>query len=396
MYPTPAQEQVMVTHCDHARKVWNLALEQHEMVRPSTFGCYADHKLWTRQLTELRKAVPWLADGSSWVQQDALRDLQQAFRNWWTNPAHFGPPKWRSLHKGNQGFVIRRGRIQRLNRKWAEVTVPKAGRVRFRWTRPIDEHGRARVTLDRSGRWHVSFSSPQTPVEREQTGATVGIDRGVIDSIATSDGLLSSPAGLTTKELRRKKRLQRKLARQVKDSKHREVTKRAIAKLAARETDRRKDWVEKISTDLVRDYDLIAFEDLKVRNMMASASGTIDMPGSKVAQKRGLNRGIAAQGWTMLLQRTEAKASASSGCQVVTVPARHTSQRCSACGHVDPSNRHGKWFMCSECDHAGDADVNAATNIRDIAAGLAVDGRGRTAQSRPPSEASTSAVAART
>ncbi len=390
MYPTPAQEQVLSMHCDHARFVWNLALEQTEMVRPSTFGCYADQGLWDRQLAEARKVFPWLAEGSSSVQQAALRDLRQAFRNWWSRPDHFGHPTWRSHRKGHNGFAVRDVRWRKLNRKWAEIVIPKAGRVRFRLSRPVGDHGHARVTLDRSGRWHVSFSSAQTPVEREPTGAAVGVDRGVTDTIATSDGLLDSCRGLNQQEVRRKKRLQRRLARQVMGSNRREVTKAAIAKLAAREADRRKDWVEQSSTALVRDYDLIAFEALNVRNMMATASGTVDEPGANVAQKRGLNRAIAAQGWGMLRDRTRAKAEAS-GVTFVEIPAAYTSQRCSCCGEI--GDRAGKVFRCVSCDIVTDADVNAARNIRDSGAGLVLSGRGGDGAIRPPGEASTSGQA---
>lgn len=213
----------------------------------------------------------------------------------------------------------------------------------------------------------------------------MGIDRGITHSVATSDGVLDSCPGLKPQEVARKKRLQRKMERQVKGSNRREVTRRAIAKLAARETDRRKDWIEKTSTQLVRDYDLIVFEDLKVRQMMRSAKGTIDAPGRRVAQKRGLNRGIAAQGWTMLRTRTEQKAAASADCEVVAVPAPFTSQRCSCCGEI--GERRGKVFICRPCRRTVDADVNAAENIK--AAGLAVSGRGGIGAIRPPDEAST-------
>jgi transposase len=382
LYPTPAQEQVMRMHCDHARFVWNLALEQNEHARK--LGRYADQKAWDRQLAEARRGT-WLGDGSSSVQQAALRDLRQAFRNWWSNPGHFGAPSWRSVKAGSQGFVVRDVRVSKLNRKWAELIVPKAGRVRFRLSRPLGEHGHARVTLDRSGRWHVSFSAPQPAVERVATGAVVGVDRGVTDSVALSDGRLLRCPGLNEKERARKRRLQRKMARQIVGSNRREVTHRAIAKLAAREADRRKDWVEKTSTQLVRDYDLIVFEDLKVAQMMRSARGTIDAPGTNVAQKRGLNRGIAAQGWSMLRTRTEQKVAASVSCDTVGVHPHGTSQRCSCCGKI--GDRRGKVFICRPCQRTVDADVNAAENIR--AAGLAVLGRGGNGAIGPPDEAST-------
>lgn len=381
LYPTSAQEQTMRMHCDHARFVWNLALEQNQHAR--VLGQYADQKAWDRHLAEARQHT-WLGEGSSVVQQQALRDLRQAFANWWSNPGHFGCPTWRSARKGNQGFRVVTLEVRALSRKWGEVRVPKAGWVRFRLSRPLGEHKSARVTLDRSGRWHVSFPAPQPAIERESTGAVVGVDRGVTDSLALSDGRLLSAPVASKSEVARRRRLQRKLARQKKGSNRREVTRRAIAKLAARDADRRKDWIEKTSTMLVREHDVIAFEALRVRNMMRSASGTVEAPGRNVAQKRGLNRAIAAQSWSMLAERTRQKADAS-GVVYLEVPAAFTSQRCSCCGQL--GQRTGKRFTCLPCDRTADADVNAAENI--LAAGLAVTGRGGTAQSRPPCEAST-------
>jgi IS605 OrfB family transposase len=253
-----------------------------------------------------------------------------------------------------------------LNVKWAELAIPKAGRVQFRLTRPLPaEHGMARVTLDPSGRWHVSFAAPQAAVERqEETNTVVGVDLGVVATVTTSDGDRLHCPGLRPTEQVRLRLLQRRMSRQRKGSNRRARTKRAIASLRAREADRRKDWVERTSTWLVRTYDVVVFEDLKVRSMMASASGTVEEPGVNVAQKRALNRSIAQQGWAMLSRRTEEKAAAS-GVAFVRVDPRHTSQTCSACGLIDPASRRSQAaFRCVGCGFEANADVNGALNIR--------------------------------
>ncbi|WP_298403707.1 transposase, partial [Ferrimicrobium sp.] len=130
----------------------------------------------------------------------------------------------------------------------------------------------------------------------EPTGEIVGIDMGVAHTATLSTGeFLDTPELLSKGEQRRKRRLQRKLARQVKGSNRRNQPKLAIAKLSAKESDRRKDWIEKTTTELVRNYDLIVLEDLKVKNMTRSAKGTVESPGKNVAQKSGLNRSILEQ-----------------------------------------------------------------------------------------------------
>ncbi len=167
-------------------------------------------------------------------------------------------------------------------------------------------------------------------------------------------------------------RLQRKLARAQRGSNRRGKVKTAIAKLKARETDRRKDWVEKTSTRLAQEFDVIGVEDLKITNMTRSAKGTVEVPGRGVRQKAGLNRGILANGWGLLVTRLEQKASG----RVVKVDPRLTSQRCSVCGIVDREARESQAaFRCRSCGFACNADVNAALNIRH-AAGHAVAARG--------------------
>lgn len=372
--PTPKQASLLVRHCADARYVWNLALEQANLYRtgqPTPNGAQR-----MRQLADARQDS-WLGEGSSSVQQAALRDFDQALRNWWTGSHR--RPTWRrkDLH---EGFCIRDVNVRKLNRRWAEVTVPKAGRVQFRLSRSLPAHGSARVTMDRVGRWHVSFTAPQAPVERSETGMAVGLDRGIAVTAAASDGRVFQCPTPTSGERARRARLQRRLARQQKGSNRRARTRLAIAKLTTRHADRRKDWVEKTSTTLVHEGDVIVLEDLRVRNMMRSATGTVEAPGVNVAQKRGLNRSISEHAWSMLARRITDKAEASD-VDVVLVPAPGTSQTCSKCGYRHADNRRSQAeFRCGSCGYEDNADLNAAVNIR--AAGLAVLARGGADSSR--------------
>jgi putative transposase len=143
-----------------------------------------------------------------------------------------------------------------------------------------------------------------------------------------------------------------------------------IARLLAREMDRRKDWAEKASTDIARRFDVIRVEDLKIGNMTRSARGTADTPGRNVRQKAGLNREILRSGWGLLVRRLEEKAPG----RVEKINPHYTSQRCSACRHVHAKSRESQArFACTACGFTLNADVNAARNI---AAGHAVNARG--------------------
>ena len=295
------------------------------------------------------------------------------------NPA--GRPSWRKAGR-HEGFRIvgrdRQWDVRRVSRKVGQVWVPKAGWVRFRWSRAVPAGVKSyRVTMDRAGRWHVAFAAIPDPIPAPGNGQAVGIDRGVAISAALSTGDLLHAPSLTMRERRRLRRLERTLARAKRGSNRRGRVRHAIARLRARETDRRTDWAEKTSTDIARRFDLIRVEDLKITNMTRSARGTRGDPGRNVRQKAGLNRGILRSGWGLLVRRLEDKAPG----RVEKIKPHYTSQRCSACGQVDRDSRESQAvFRCTACGFAGHADVNAAINI---AAGHAVTAREGDGAARP-------------
>jgi putative transposase len=368
--PTPEQQAILAQHCAQARYVWNLAVEQQSWWRPGRASA-PGYCAQAGQLTEARAVFSWLAAGSHMVQQQALRDFAQAMANYFGGT--HGKPTWRKEGRG-EGFRIvgvKPGHIRRLSRRTGEVWIPKTGWVRFRWSRPVPAAKSYRVTRDRAGRWHVAFAAIPQPLPVPGTGEIVGIDRGVIVSAALSTGELLHCPGLHRAEHARLRRLQRRLARARKGSNRRQRVKSAIARLRAREGDRRKDWAEKTSTDLARRFDLIRIEDLRIASMTRSARGTLAQPGRNVRQKAGLNRSILASGWGLLARRLEDKAPG----RVEKIHPAYTSQRCSACGHVAAESRKSQaLFCCVACGYACHADVNAASNT---AAGYAVAARGR-------------------
>jgi putative transposase len=226
-----------------------------------------------------------------------------------------------------------------------------------------------RVTLDRAGRWHIAFAIIPGTIPGPGTGEVVGLDRGVAASAALSTGELRQIPRLNPRRQRRLRLLQRKLARSQRGSSRRARTKLAVAKLKAREVDARRDWCEKLSTDLAQRFDLIRIENLNVRNMTRSVTGTLREPGRGVARKASLNREILASGWGLLERRLEEKAPG----RIERVNPAFTSQRCSTCGSVDRRSRESQAiFRCRSCGFACNADLNAARNI---AAGHAVTAR---------------------
>ena len=305
------------------------------------------------------------------MQQQAVRDHDQAMRNFFAGTHR--RPTWRKAgrHEGFRVVAVKPGDVCRLNRNWAQVKVPTAGWGRFRWSRPVPPDVKSyRVTRDRAGRWHIAFAVIPEPVSGPGTGAVVGIDRGVKISAALSTGELLTVPRLSRREAARLRRLERKLARARRGSKRRAEIKLRVARMKSTEASRRRDWAEKASTGIARRFDVIRVEDLKISTMIRSAKGTAQAPGKNVAAKAGLNREIGRSGWGLLVRRLEDKGPG----RVEKVHPAYTSQRCSGCGHVDRRSRESQAvFRCAACGYACNADVNAARNI---AAGHAVKARG--------------------
>lgn len=354
LYPTPAQEIVLAEHCSHARYMWNLALEQTNCYRPA-WGPTPRYNVQAVQLTEARAAAPWLAAGSVTVQQQALRDFDQAMRNWWSGTHR--RPTWRrrGVHEGFRQVGLRPEHVERLNKHWARVWVPKCGWVRFRWSRQAPLTKSYRVTYDRAGRWHVAFAVKPELITGPGDGSVLGIDRGVVASLACSDGTIYSCPRPGNDS-----RARRQLARTHHGSNRRRQARTRVATRTAREAARRRDWAEKASTDLARRFDVIRIENLNVRAMTASAKGTVDAPGRNVRAKTALNRSILASGWGLFARRLGDKI----GHRLELVPPAYTSQRCSCCGWVDARSRESQaQFVCTRCGYSDNADVNAARNI---------------------------------
>lgn len=396
LYLEQAQQPVLVEHCHHARFMFNIGLEQRSMWARSKHdrGTHPDYgdlntarvnaSTQMRELAQLRTDLDWLKAGSSSVQQAALRDLDRAFANFYAGRAKH--PTFKRSNPREGSFVVRDLTVARLNRKWATVNIPKVGPVRFRLSRSwaeVTAATSARVT-HRNGRWHVSFTTPPVGVITAETGAIVGIDRGVANTLAASDGTMVQAPSLSGTEQARYLSLQRRLSRQKKGSNRRAATLDRLAVMRRRLDDRRTNWVEQTTTELAATYDLIAVEDLRITNLVRRPAPRPDpdRPGvflpNQARAKAGLNRAILASCWGAFLTRLDQKMPTG---HLIRVDPRNTSRICAACGHCAAENRESQAvFCCEACEHTAHADTNAAINILDRAltsnaAGHAVSGR---------------------
>jgi putative transposase len=337
---------------DVCRSVWNTALEQRRGYRKR--GAWMNYVLQAAQLAEAKGEHPWLKTAPSHVLQQTLRDLDRACREHGTFKV-----RWRSKARWNPSFRFPAGnliRVERLGRKWGQVKLPKLGWVRFRWSRRLGGEIRSATVSRRGGQWFVAFlvdDARRTPDKHAMPGTAVGIDRGVTVAAVTSDGTFHDRQFITPGESVRYRRLQQKLARQKKGSANRRKTIAAMGRIMARVTDRRADFCAYTANRITARNALVVLEDLRTRNMTASASGTSDRPGRGVRQKAGLNRAILDKG-RHRLELALRNAARSTGSRIVVVNPAYTSQTCNRCGHVDARSRKSQAvFVCTTCGDLG-------------------------------------------
>jgi putative transposase len=364
--PTPAQEARFAHFAGVCRLVYNLALEQrrdfHRQFRAST-GKSISFASQCRELTALRASFDWVADVSQTCQQQALRDLDQAYHRFFDGAARYPTPRKKGV---NDTFRFRGREVtfRRLNRSWGLVKLPKIGEVRFRWTREIAGLVKnVTVSLDPLG-WHVSFS---TEVEAEFSARelpAIGVDRGVARALAFSDGRFADlpRAKLERMDLKARRHAQA-VARAKRGSKRRLAAKRRVAAVKAQAGRIRRHFNHVQSHRLAQSFSIVCIEDLRTRNMTVSASGTVEKPGSQVRQKAGLNRSILEVGWHQFEQFLTYKLEASGG-EIRKVDPRYTSTTCSCCGANDKNHRKSQAvYECDNCGTVINADTNAARNI---------------------------------
>ena len=363
LYPTPEQESLFRQTVGACRMVYNLCLEQRKLEwgrsDPQLLTAYDQIK----ELPALKVEAPWLREVPNHALQQAVVDLQKAFKNFFEGRASY--PQFR---KRGDRDSFRYPDPKQFKIEPQRIFLPKAGWVSWAQHRPIEGDPKT-ATVSREGDWwYVSIQCKIEKVEQpvSNRGSAVGIDLGVAKPIVTSTGEVIMLPRTGDKERRRLASLQQRVARRKKGSKNRRKAQRAVARYHAKLARRRKDAAHKATTKIAKNHGLIVVEDLKVRNMTASAAGTIEAPGRNVRQKAGLNRSILDVAPSQIRQMLTYKAEWY-GSRLIAVPAAYTSQRCNACGYVHKDNRQSQAeFLCLECSHAENADVNAAKNILDI------------------------------
>ncbi len=362
LYPTPGQRQLLVQYAGACRFIYNLALEQRrDWYRPGRKFSYASQ---CRELTALRQEYDWLKAVPAQALQQALKDLDHAYRNWWAGRAAAPRPRRRS---GDQGFRFPDPShldIKRTGRRSGMLKLPKIGWIRFRGWRPLPGQIRNVTITGLADGWYAAVQCERdVDAPQVENRSAIGIDLGVAVFAAMSDGRHVAPANAGRKTLKAMKRAQRALARKRRGSINRRKAVRRVARLHRRIVNIRCDFLHKISTSIAKSHGMVVMEALQVGNMSASAKGSVSQPGRRVRQKAGLNRAILDQGWSRFKALLRYKLIDRGG-ELIEVRPAYTSQTCAACGVVDAGSRRSQAvFACTGCGHEDNADVNAARNI---------------------------------
>ena len=366
LYATAEQETMFGQYAGVCRLVYNLGLEQRRdwwrQFKANT-GIAISYPSQAGELTALRAEFDWIAAVSIICQQQALRDLDKAFGNFFAGRADYPTPRKRGMNDAFR-FSGRDCQWRKLNAKWAVVKLPKIGEVKFRLTRDIPGTVKnVTVTSDALG-WYVVFSTEVEHTAPSNFGPAIGIDRGVVHTIALSDGTFRDLPKEQLNLLDRRARKQaRKLARCKRGSNRRHAARKILARTKAKIARIRLHWNHERTTEIAAMHSVVVLEALKTKSMTASAAGTVDEPGRKVRQKAGLNRAILNNAWHQFETLLSYKI-AERGGELRKVNPAYTSQCCAECGTIDKASRESQaTFRCGHCGHTAHADTNAARNI---------------------------------
>ncbi len=351
LYPTPEQATLINKTFGCVRFVYNHYLDQRRTAYKET-GKSPTRFQQDKDLTALKKALPWLQEPDKCALQNALKNLDNAYQRFFKRVREgikpYGYPQFKSKHNGHKSYTTN-GRIAVVGSK---VKLPKLGYVEAAISRPIQ--GRilsATVSQVPPGKYYVSLCCTDVEFEPlEPTGAVVGVDLGIKDLAITSDGKKYENRKALYKSDKRLRRLARRHSRKRKGSKNREKARIKKARLEERIANQRKDAINQITTELVRDYDVICIEGLKAKGMM---------------ENRKLARAIGDASFGEFRRQLEYK-SAWHGKAVQRIDTFFpSSQLCHCCGYRNQAvkNLKVRAWKCPECGATHDRDVNAAKNI---------------------------------
>lgn len=338
------QRTHLLQHSGAARFAYNWALGRikEKVSTPNAMVLHKEWNIWKKE------NATWWTCVSKCAAQEALRDLQKAFQNFFDKRAKF--PTFKSKHNGIGSFRLT-GIIKVEDRR---IQLPRLGWLKLKESGyiPQDAHILSATVSESAGRWYVSVLVKEEIAQTELHQDTLGIDLGIKTLATCSDGTTYANPKALAKYEERLKRLQRRLARQQKTSKRRKVTKNKIATVWAKIRHIRTDVIQKATTDIVKtkQCQTIALEDLHIKGMVKCHNLAKSVSDAAMRQFRT----------TLEYKQTWA------GGEIKLVDRWYPSSKtCSACGYIkDTLSLSEREFVCEDCGTMMDRDLNAAINLK--------------------------------
>ena len=347
IYPNKEQQNLINQTLGCCRLIYNMGLDMR--IKAFENGEKVGYTQTSAMLTELKRndKFTFLRDVEAVALQQSLRDLDQGFVNFFQKRARH--PRFKSKHNNHQSYrTINRSNNVRIVGKY--IRLPKLGYVKIRQSMEVGHINNATIKRTPTGKYFVVLNVDFEPEIKQNTGGSIGIDVGIKEFYSDSNGNIVSYPKFLEKSLKKLRREQRKLSKKKKGSNNRNKQRIRVARVHEKITNQRNDFLQKISTMLISENQVICIEDLKIKNMV---------------RNHKLARCISSVSWGKFFNMLEYKANWY-GNNIIKVPTMYpSSQTCSCCGYKNPlvKNLAVRRWQCPKCHTKHDRDINASMNI---------------------------------
>jgi putative transposase len=361
LMPNGEQQRQLRRFAGSCRFVYNkaLALQQERHERGEKKLGYAG---LCKLLTQWRNgsATPWLREAPTHPLQQALKDLERAFSNFFAQRA--GLPRFKKKGQSDRFRYPDPKQIQ-LDQANNRLFLPKLRWLRYRNSREVLGSVRQVTVSGSAGKWFVSIQTQRDVEQPIPQGGAVGVDLGIARFATLSNGSFFAPLNSFKRRETTLRKAQQAMSRKSKFSNNWRKAKARAQHIHARIGSARRDYLHKVTTTISKNHAMVCIEDLQVRNMSRSAAGSAAQPGKNVPAKSGLNKSILDQGWFEFRRQLDYKLAWSGG-HLIAVPPQNTSRTCPCCGNISKDNRHSQArFECVECGYEENADLVGAINV---------------------------------